>query len=252
MTKKDLPKQYGLVGKNIDYSFSRHYFSEKFLREKRTNHHYVNYDLKSIDDFVQVLTSTPTPNGLNVTIPYKKAVIPYLDELSDEAAVIGAVNTIVWNSSGKIVGHNTDHFGFTKALMEQIKSLPKKALILGTGGASKAIQFALDQIHCEYLMVSRKPHKNQLSYNDLNSDVLNSVELIVNTTPLGTFPNISESPQIPYKLLHSKHLLFDLIYNPEESQFLKEGKKQGCQTTNGYKMLVYQAEKSWELWNANS
>jgi len=252
MTKKDLHKQFGLVGKNIDYSFSRRYFSEKFLRENRTNHQYVNYDLKSVEEFKHVLKNTPIPNGLNVTIPYKKEIIPFLDKLSEEAETIGAVNTIVWDPSGKTVGHNTDHVGFTKALLEQVHSAPTKALVLGTGGASKAIQYALDKIHCKYLMVSRNPQKNQLSYDDLNSDILNSVELIINTTPLGTFPNISDAPPIPYNLLHSKHFLFDLIYNPEETQFLKEGKSRGCKITNGYKMLVYQAEKSWELWNRDS
>ena len=248
MAKKELLKQFGLVGKNIEYSFSKSYFSEKFEREKKKNHRYVNYDIKNIKDFKKVLKSSPTPSGLNVTIPYKKSIIPYLDKLSKEAMEIQAVNTIVWGDSGKIIGHNTDHLGFKKALMEEINSTPKNALILGTGGASKAVKYVLSEMGCKIQMVSRNPKKDELSYNELTKKIFEKTNLIVNATPLGTFPNVKKAPPIFYEYLNSKHFLFDLIYNPEETEFLKRGKFQGSQISNGYKMLIYQAEKSWELW----
>jgi len=249
MTKKERIKQFGLVGKNIDYSFSRTYFSSKFDRENKTDHRYINYDLDNLDDFKKVLESNPLPSGLNVTIPYKKEVIPFLDKLSPEAASIKAVNTIVWEASGKVIGHNTDHIGFEKSLLEQIDKKPKQALILGTGGASGAVKFVLSKIDCQFDFVSRNPNENQLAYDQLTKKQLEKIDLIVNTTPLGTFPNVDQAPPIPYQYLNSRHFLFDLIYNPEETKFLKEGKKRGTQTSNGYQMLVYQAEKSWELWN---
>ena len=249
MAKKELLKQFGLVGKNIEYSFSKSYFSEKFEREKKKYHRYVNYDIKNIKDFKKVLKSSPTPSGLNVTTPYKKSIIPYLDKLSKEAMEIQAVNTIVWGDSGKIIGHNTDHLGFKKALMEEINSTPKNALILGTGGASKAVKYVLSEMGCKIQMVSRNPKKNELSYNELTKKIFEKTNLIVNATPLGTFPNVKKAPPIFYEYLNSKHFLFDLIYNPEETEFLKRGKFQGSQISNGYKMLIYQAEKSWELWS---
>ncbi len=249
MIKKDLIKQFGLVGKNIDYSFSRNYFSSKFEIEKKVNHCYVNYDLQYIDQFKEVLTKKPIPKGLNVTIPYKKEIIPFLDGLSKEAKTIQAVNTIVWDINGKVIGHNTDHIGFEKSLCESIEKKPKKALILGTGGASRAIEFVLNKMDCVFHFVSRNPKENQFAYDKLTKKQLDEIDLIVNTTPLGTFPNINQAPPLPYKYINSKHFLFDLIYNPNETKFLKEGRLRGAQTSNGYKMLVYQAEKSWKLWN---
>ncbi|MDC0916858.1 shikimate dehydrogenase [Flavobacteriaceae bacterium] len=249
MTKKERVKQFGLVGKNIDYSFSRTYFRDKFERENKVGYRYANFDLQSIENIREVFNSGATPSGLNVTIPYKKAVIPYLDQLTEEAKTIQAVNTIVIEASGKTIGHNTDHVGFQKALLERIEKKPKQALILGTGGASGAVHYVLDQIQCSFQFVSRTPQKGQLAYADLTKELFETIDLIVNTTPLGTFPNVEEAPPIPYEYLGSRHFLFDLIYNPEESKFLKEGRSRGAQTCNGYKMLVYQAEKSWELWN---
>ena len=249
MTKKERTKQFGLVGKNIDYSFSRTYFKNKFDSKNKVGYSYVNFDLQSIDNIKEIFNSSVTPSGLNVTIPYKKTVIPYLDQLTKDASTIQAVNTIVIESSGKTVGHNTDHVGFQKALLEHNQKIPKQALILGTGGASGAVQYVLDQIKCKYQFVSRTPQKNQLAYGDLTKEIIEKVDLIVNTTPVGTFPNIEEAPPIPYEHLDSRHFLFDLIYNPEETRFLKEGKSRGSITCNGYSMLVYQAEKSWELWN---
>ena len=249
MTKKTFHRKFGLVGKNIDYSFSKKYFTKKFLEENRFNCKYVNYDINSIKDFNKIISSSSKPNGLNVTIPYKKSIIPLLDELSDEATEINAVNTIVFNSSGKIVGHNTDHVGFKKALFENIKTKPKRALILGSGGASSAIAYVMSKMRCEFYIVSREPKNDNLSYKSLSKELIQNIDLIINTTPVGTYPKINESPPLPYHFINSKHFLFDLIYNPDETQFLKEGRLRNAKTCNGYKMLVYQAEESWSLWN---
>ncbi|MGA0445047.1 MAG: shikimate dehydrogenase family protein, partial [Flavobacteriaceae bacterium] len=189
MIKKESNKIYGLIGKNIDYSFSRRYFSEKFERENRSNCRYENFDLNAIEEFPSVLALTPRPSGLNVTIPYKKAILPYLDFISEEALAIQAVNTVVWDKQGKTTGHNTDHSGFKKALLENLETPPKKAFILGTGGASGAVRHVLEQLHCEVIFVSRTPQKEQLHYKDLNQNLFQSADLIVNTTPLGTFPD---------------------------------------------------------------
>ena len=245
-----MTKQFGLVGKNIDYSFSRTYFKDKFEKEGLKNHQYLNFDFSDIEAFVKLLKEKSLPAGLNVTIPYKKEVMPFLDRISDEAQAIEAVNTIVWESDGTTTGHNTDHVGFQKALEEVIKTPPKNALILGTGGASGAIKFVLDKLDCNYSFVSRNPTSAQLSYDALDEALMEQADLIVNTTPLGTFPAVEKAPPLPYQWINNKHLLFDLIYNPSETAFMKLGKSKGAKTTNGYKMLIYQAEKSWELWNS--
>jgi shikimate dehydrogenase len=250
MIKKEMTKQFGLVGKNIDYSFSRTYFNNKFEKEGLKNHQYINFDFSDIEGFAKLLTETRLPAGLNVTIPYKKEVMPFLNRISDEAQAIEAVNTIVWESDGTTTGHNTDHVGFQKALEEVIKTPPKYALILGTGGASGAIKFVLDKLDCNYSFVSRNPTSAQLSYDALDEALMEQADLIVNTTPLGTFPAVEKAPPLPYQWINKKHLLFDLIYNPSETAFMKLGKSKGAKTTNGYKMLIYQAEKSWELWNS--
>lgn len=249
MIKKESNKIYGLIGKNIDYSFSRRYFSEKFERENRSNCRYENFDLSAIEEFPSVLALTPRPAGLNVTIPYKKAILPYLDFISEEAQAIEAVNTVVWDKQGKTTGHNTDHSGFKKALLEHLETPPKKAFILGTGGASGAVRYVLEQLQCEVIFVSRTPQKEQLHYKDLNQNLFQSADLIVNTTPLGTFPDTEKAPPLPYEFIAPHQLLFDLIYNPAETTFLRYGKEKGAKTCNGYDMLVYQAENSWALWN---
>jgi shikimate dehydrogenase len=200
MTKKEHPKQFGLLGKNIDYSFSRSYFSKKFTNENLIDHNYDNFDLSSISGFEQLLKNQSNLCGLNVTIPYKKEIIPLLDNLSEESKVIGAVNTVVWNNKGKKIGHNTDHIGFRKALEENVETIPKKALILGTGGASGAVRYALEQLNCEVKFVSRTAKKNQLTYAELDKELITTHTLIVNTTPLGTFPNINDVPPIPFNL----------------------------------------------------
>ena len=249
MKKKEPIKLFGLIGRNIDYSFSRKYFSEKFKKNNLNDCVYLNYDLKEINDFNKIINKNPSLKGLNVTIPYKKTIIPFLDELSDEAKAINAVNTIVFESSGRKIGHNTDYLGFNKALKEKCKSKPENALILGSGGASEAVKYVLNKIGCDFKIVSRHPDKNQIGYYQITKEIIKKTNLIINTTPVGTYPKINEAPNIPYKYLDSEHLLFDLIYNPKETEFLKRGKTNGCRITNGYKMLEYQAEKSWELWS---
>ena len=249
MKKKEPIKLFGLIGRNIDYSFSRKYFSEKFKKNNLNDCVYLNYDLREINDFNKIVNKNPSLKGLNVTIPYKKTIIPFLDELSDEAKAINAVNTIVFESSGRKIGHNTDYLGFNKALKEKCKSRPENALILGSGGASEAVKYVLNKIGCDFKIVSRHPDKNQIGYYQITKEIIKKTNLIINTTPVGTYPKINEAPNIPYKYLDSEHLLFDLIYNPRETEFLKRGKTNGCRITNGYKMLEYQAEKSWGLWS---
>ncbi|MCG2419553.1 shikimate dehydrogenase [Aequorivita sp. F47161] len=241
--------KFGLIGKNIDYSFSRKHFSEKFEKEKLP-HTYENFDIETIEFFPKIIAETEALKGLNVTIPYKQEIIRFLDNLNEEAEKIGAVNTIKISEDKKLTGYNTDHFGFQKALEVFLPLQQKTALILGTGGASKAIAYALGNLGFHYKFVSRKSGSNTLKYSELNETIIENHLLIVNCTPLGTFPNRAECPGIPYQFLTKNHLLFDLIYNPTETEFLKRGRLQGAQTSNGLKMLVLQAEKAWEIWNS--
>ncbi|GGG10217.1 shikimate 5-dehydrogenase [Dokdonia pacifica] len=244
---------YGLIGKDISYSFSRHYFASKFEREHIRNTSYANFDCQTLEEVKEYL-SNETISGFNVTIPYKEAVIPYLDHLDTDAQNIGAVNTIKRNDSGELIGYNTDHIGFKQSLLEHCNhlflntSVTIKALILGTGGASKGVMYALDQlgVHCTY--VSRRPSENTLSYNELSASVMQENTLIVNCTPLGTSPNIEAFPDIPYHHLDGSHVLFDLIYNPEKTRFLEKGEQQGATIISGLRMLELQAEAAWEIW----
>ncbi|OUU49399.1 MAG: shikimate dehydrogenase [Flavobacteriaceae bacterium TMED68] len=248
MRKEKQLKLFGLIGRNIDYSFSKKYFSKKFKKNNLNDCIYSNYDLKEVGDFKKLINTYSNLKGLNVTIPYKKIIIPFLDELSEEAKAIKAVNTIVFESSGKIIGHNTDHLGFKKALEEQFKLTPENALILGSGGASEAIKYVFNKIGCNFKVVSRFPSGDQLNYDQLSKKIIRKTDIIVNASPIGTYPNILEAPNIPYKYLDTKNSLFDLIYNPKETEFLKKGKFYGSKTSNGFKMLKYQAEESWKLW----
>lgn len=243
---------FGLLGKNISYSFSRAYFAEKFKKMQLPEHQYVNFDIPKIEDFPVIIASnTPTLQGMNVTIPYKEAVIPYLDKLHKKAKKIGAVNTIKVTKKGKLVGYNTDYFGFKKSIRPLLQKHHKNALILGTGGASKAVAFALEELDISYLYVSRNPKaENEISYADLSDTIMKKHAVIINCTPLGTFPNTEACPDIPYKFISKDFLLYDLIYNPEETTFLKLGKLQGASTINGLKMLEFQAEKAWKIWNS--
>lgn len=243
-------KKYGLVGKDISYSFSRNYFAKKFTELNLKECSYRNFDIPEIEEFPFLLYQKEHEYyGLNVTIPYKESIMNYLSEIDEIAQKIGAVNTIKITEDNRLIGHNTDAYGFKKSLQTVLKNHHKKALILGTGGASKAIAYVFENLNIKYKFVSRSPTTDQLSYDSLNEAILNEYHLIINCTPLGTFPDIELFPDIPYNYLNEKHLLFDLIYNPEESTFLKLGKKQGAIIKNGSEMLKFQAEKSWEIWN---
>lgn len=242
-------RRFGLVGRNISYSFSKGYFTEKFKKLGLSDHTYENFDLAEISQFKNVI-SQPEIKGLNVTIPYKQEIIPFLDDLDVNAKTIGAVNTIKFTKKG-LKGYNTDAHGFKKSLQPLLLPHHKKALILGTGGASKAIVFVLQQLGMEYQYVSRNPKKNQLGYTELVKSHFEAFQLIINCSPVGTYPEVEEKPQIPYDHLTESHLLFDLIYNPLETAFLKEGRKRGTITQNGLPMLEFQAEKAWEIWNFN-
>lgn len=242
-------KLFGLLGRNISYSFSRGYFAEKFKKENITHCEYVNFDIASIDDFPKIIQNTPNLKGMNVTIPYKQEVIPFLDKLSDNAQKIGAVNTITISKKGKTKGYNTDFYGFKKSLKPLLKKRHKKALILGTGGASKGVAYALDQLNISYTYVSRNPEKDALAYSDLNEAVFSEYLLIINCSPIGTSPNIDKCPDIPYDYFSEKHIAYDLIYNPAETLFMQKAKEKGATVKNGLDMLVFQAEKAWQIWN---
>lgn len=240
----------GLLGKDISYSFSRTYFKKKFENEGIDNTSYENFDIENIDLFPSIIKNTKGIKGLNVTIPYKEQVIPFLDKINKKAKAIGAVNTIKITKKGKLVGYNTDCYGFKKTLKPFIKSHHKKALILGTGGASKAIAYTLNEMGITYQYVSRKLSDGiGFSYETLTEDDITDSQIIINSTPVGTFPNVEDCPNIPYQAIHEKHILFDLIYNPEETKFLRLGKKNQATTINGLGMLEFQAEKSWSIWN---
>jgi len=239
--------KYGLVGKNIAYSFSKTFFSIKFEKEKRDDT-YSNYDIENIDALDKILVENPTLKGFNVTIPYKEAIIKKLDILHEEAKIINAVNTVKILRSGKLKGYNTDHYGFAKALANYLPLKEKSALILGTGGASKAIAFVLETMNFEYKYVSRTKKGGALSYSELNRINMSNHFLIINCTPLGTHPNVHEYPPIPYEFITKHHVLFDLIYNPRETEFLKRGFAKGAKVSNGLKMLEHQAKKSWSIW----
>ncbi|MCD2258706.1 shikimate dehydrogenase family protein [Psychroserpens luteolus] len=240
----------GLLGRHISYSFSREYFSQKF-ETLQLAFTYENFDLEHISELPQLLKHNSNIKGLNVTIPYKEEVIPYLDALGKKAKKIGAVNTITINSKGKLKGYNTDCYGFKKTIKPFLKSHHKKALILGTGGASKAIAYTFKKLNIKYDYVSRsKKDGVKFTYDNLDLDTIKNYTIIINCTPIGTHPNVNSCPDIPYDGITAKHLLYDLIYNPEETKFLKAGKLQGAHTVNGYQMLVFQAEKAWKIWKS--
>lgn len=242
-------KQFGLLCKDSSYSFSKAYFTSKFKLLELSDCKYDNFELNAITEFQKIITTNPTIKGLNVTIPYKEAIIPYLDSLSKKAKEINAVNTIRFLKNGKLKGYNTDYYGFKKAIKPLLKKHHKKALILGTGGASKAVIYSLQQLGISYNLVSRKHSNSVISYADLNENHFNEQQIIINCTPVGTCPNSDEFPDLPYHLFTQNHLAFDLIYNPTETQFLTKAKLQGATIQNGYSMLLFQAEKAWEIWN---
>ncbi|RXJ50643.1 shikimate dehydrogenase family protein [Gelidibacter gilvus] len=240
--------KFGLVGKNIAYSFSKDHFSAKFDNEELP-YSYVNFDIENISRFPEILKENDDIVGLNVTIPYKEQVIPYLDGLHKTAAEIGAVNTIKFYPSGKIKGFNTDYYGFMKSIKPLLKPHHTHALILGTGGASKAIAYALKKLNLSFDYVSRNADSNaEFLYANLTEENIKNHQVIINCTPIGTYPNVNECPDIPYDGITKEHLLFDLIYNPILTKFLMCGEIQGATVCNGSKMLEYQAEKAWDIW----
>ncbi|MFT6716036.1 MAG: shikimate dehydrogenase [Saprospiraceae bacterium] len=251
--KRTMTKSLGLIGYPLGHSFSAGYFKEKFSKENITGFEYKNFEINDIALLPEVIKNNIELIGLNVTIPYKEAVIPYLDKLDDSAKNVGAVNTIkIDRSGGKVIltGYNTDTYGFRESLKYSLATHHQKALILGTGGAAKAAHFVLKNIGLEVLFVSRNPRKdNEVSYDSLNEIAVKNFPLIVNSSPVGMHPHIEKCPDIPYEFLDSNNLLFDLIYNPEETLFLKKGKDKGALTQNGLPMLILQAEKAWEIWN---
>lgn len=245
--------KYGLVGYPLKHSFSQRFFTEKFASES-IDAVYSNYEIENIGLLPAIIDSESELRGLNVTIPYKEQIIPFLDELDEGARKIGAVNVIKIeypeHGKRKLIGYNSDIIGFQNSIQPLInKTIHQKALVLGTGGASKAIVRGLLNLGISSTYVSRTPKPDAFTYNDLNSKIINEYRLIVNTSPTGTFPNIDEAPDIPYQYLTDKHLLYDLVYNPAETSFLKRGKAQGAITKNGAEMLELQAIAAWEIWN---
>ena len=240
--------KYGLIGKNINYSFSKKFFNDKFIKENISDCSYENYDLKSIKEFGSVLKDKSI-KGFNVTIPYKKEIIDFIDEIDPIAKNIGAINTLKINDRKIIKGYNTDYLGFISSIQHLI-FYQKNALVLGTGGASKAIIYGLNSMGIKSTNISRKKTRGTVRYEDLNEEIIKENRIIVNCTPLGTFPKIEESPKIPFEFLTSNHLCYDLIYNPEKTKFLKESEKMGARIVNGKKMLENQANESWEIWNS--
>ena len=240
-------RQFGLIGRNISYSFSKSYFAEKFINENIVDAVYNVFDLNEIAE-VENVFATEGLVGFNVTIPYKQDIIPFLDELSPEAKAIGAVNTVLIKD-GKRIGHNTDCYGFYHSILPLLENHHKKALVLGNGGAAKAVYYILDLLKIEYKIVSRTKTENQLTYDELDESVMNDFQLIINCSPVGTFPNTENAPLLPYQFINEKHLLYDLIYNPPMTKFLENGQKNGAKIKNGHQMLVLQAEKAWEIWN---
>jgi shikimate dehydrogenase len=244
-----LRRRFGLLGRNISYSFSKGYFMEKFSKEHFEGCSYENFDIQDINEFTELKNNNTDLNGLNVTIPYKESVIPFLDKLSKNATQIGAVNTIKFTKKGKLKGYNTDYYGFKKSLEPLLQPHHKKALILGTGGASKGVAFALDQLDITYTFVSRSGKENCIDYSLINATTFDNYQIIINCTPVGTSPNIELFPLIPYEYFSEKHIAYDLIYNPAETRFLSKAKAQGAQIKNGLDMLIFQAEKAWKIWN---
>jgi len=244
-------KQFGLIGYPLSHSFSKKYFTDKFQEEGIRDCNYELYPIASIEELPDLLKKVPNLVGLNVTIPYKEQVLPFLEELDEGAAEVGAVNTIKI-IKGKLSGYNTDVYGFEQSLQNFViknKLTPiKKALILGTGGAAKAVAYVLKKLEIDFHLVSRKARPGVISYEDINFSVLDEIQLIVNTTPLGMAPKIVTAPNIPYEALNAQHLLFDLVYNPKKTVFLSNGEQQGSYIINGYEMLIGQAEKSWQIW----
>ena len=239
---------FGLIGYPLTHSFSKNYFAEKFKKEGIEDCRYENFQLPNINDLLKTISENPDLHGLNVTIPHKESVLQFLDGSNELVKQTGACNCIKI-VDGKLIGYNTDVIGFEKSLLTKLKPEHKNALILGTGGAAKAVEFVLRKNGISYKKISRQLSANNFIYEQLTPDIVKESMLIINTTPMGMYPNTNETPALPYEAITPKHFLFDLIYNPEKTLFLKQGEERGAVTQNGYKMLVYQAEESWTIWN---
>lgn len=245
-------RKFGLIGYPLGHSFSKKYFSEKFVSDHIRDCSYENFPLQNLENFIEFVESDKYLAGLNVTIPYKTEVMRYLDVIDREAGEVGAVNVIkIVRQPEKILlyGYNSDITGILDSLMPYTGERLKNALVMGTGGSSKAVCYIIKKLGMEVRLVSREKKPGILTYNDLNDEIISNTQLIVNTTPLGMFPNIEDKPEINYSRLNKSHILFDLVYNPEYTTFLKMGEMQGCRIISGLKMLYSQAEKSWEIWN---
>lgn len=239
---------FGLIGYPLAHSFSKKYFTEKFEKERLADYAYENFPVISVDKIKAILQNHPELKGLNVTIPYKEQVIPFLDEMNEMVKETGACNCIKI-SNEKLLGYNTDIIAFERSLKKNLQPHHSKALILGTGGSAKAVKYVLKKIDIPFLSVSRKVSEENLSYEQITPALLSEYHLIINTTPLGMFPDIAHAPSIPYDALTPQHFLFDLIYNPEKTLFLQKGEERGAMIKNGYEMLILQAEESWRIWN---
>lgn len=245
----------GLIGYPLGHSFSKTYYLSKFDKEKIQNIDYDLYPIATIEEFKRLYQHNYDFRGVNVTIPYKVSILPYLDELSEEARAIGAVNCVTIDRSNSstplLKGYNTDAYGFEHSLRPLLKSFHKKALVLGNGGAAKAVVYTLQKLGIPFLLVSRTRTNGDITYEELTKDIIHDHQVIINCSPVGTFPNINECPAIPYDAIGEQHILYDLIYNPEETLFLKKGKDAGAVIKNGYEMLVLQAEENWSIWKSN-
>ena len=243
-------RQYGLIGYPLSHSFSQKYFTEKFQREGIAGCVYENFPLAGIDEFAALVQQHPDLHGLNVTIPYKEKVIPFLTAQSDVVKTIGACNCIRIENGG-LTGHNTDVVGFEESLRPLLQPHHTKALVLGTGGAAKAVHYVLNKLGISFIEVSRTPATTrQLSYQQIDETVIREHPVIINTSPLGMYPKVDECPPLPYQALTSKHYLFDLVYNPAKTLFLQKGEERGAAIKNGHDMLIIQAEESWRIWNS--
>lgn len=244
--------KYGLIGYPLGHSFSKTYFNQKFAAEK-IDAEYVNFEIPDVKELKNILKENPTLKGLNVTLPYKTQVIPLLDEMDEDARLIGAVNVIKFSKGmfgkTKLKGYNSDIIGFKQSIEPLLDESHRKALILGTGGASKAVFQGLKQLGIASTLVSRKPREFGITYKEITSKTMEQYTVIINTTPVGMYPNIDECPDIPYELLTPKHLLYDLLYNPDETLFMKKGKEKGAVVKNGLEMLLLQAFAAWEIWH---
>jgi shikimate dehydrogenase len=240
---------FGLVGFPLSHSFSKSYFTKKIIAEKIENCEYLNFEIENISKLPELIKNNKTLIGFNVTVPYKQLVIPYLDEVDETAKKIGAVNTVKI-SNGKLIGYNTDEYGFRYSLKPFLENHHQHALIIGNGGASKAIQFVLNELGITFTIAVRNAINNtQILLNEINENIIKHHQLIINTTPVGMFPNTKNFIALPYNCITNKHILYDLIYNPEKTIFLKKGEQQGAQILNGLSMLKLQAEKAWIIWN---